>query len=662
LKKLTLFSIVLMFNLLFGQFSLMHTFTGSITDGFGPEGSLIQDGSTFYGMTYYGGINGRGVIFKVETSGSGFSLLHSFKSGDATNGDNVYGSLIQDGSTLYGMTARGGSDDDGTIFKIETSGSGFTILHSFKGGVATNGEHPYGDLIQDGTTLYGMTYSGGSDGWGVGPGTIFKIETSGSGFSLLHSFKGGVATNGDNPYGSLIQDGNTLYGMTQYGGSDDHGTIFKIETSGSGFSLLHSFKGGVATNGAYPQGSLIQDGATLYGMTSGGGAANEGTIFKIETSGSGFSLLHTFTGGVANRTDPNGSLIRDGSILYGMTKYGGSDDHGTIFKIETSGSGFSLLHTFIGGATDGKRPTFSNLIQVGSTLFGMTRFGGSSDKGTIFKYVLPPEYVIISGYVRDGNGNPVNGVGVAFSNSGQTATTDATGYYEQFITKGWSGTATPSKSGKIFNPVSRSYSGVSSNQPNQDYTTSPQFTYAYISGYAKDSNGNPMAGVLVEFSNSGQSVLTDALGFYEMWITEGWSGTSTPSMTGYNFTPSQYTYTGVTGSYYDQDFNEKVTSLGIEDLNSLPTSFTVLPAYPNPFNPSTTITYGLNNDSDVSIQIYDISGQLISTLQDNYQTQGWHSIKWNGTNEHGNQVPAGMYLSRITSANEVKTTKLMLLK
>ncbi len=106
-----------------------------------------------------------------------------------------------------------------------------------------------------------------------------------------------------------------------------------------------------------------------------------------------------------------------------------------------------------------------------------------------------------------------------------------------------------------------------------------------------------------------------------------------------------------------------VIQLAIEDeLLSVPEVFTILPAYPNPFNPSTTISYGIDIDSKVTIQIYDITGQLISTLQDNYQTKGWHSVIWNGTNQHSEQVPAGIYLSKITSGNKVKTTKLMLLK
>jgi hypothetical protein len=97
-------------------------------------------------------------------------------------------------------------------------------------------------------------------------------------------------------------------------------------------------------------------------------------------------------------------------------------------------------------------------------------------------------------------------------------------------------------------------------------------------------------------------------------------------------------------------------------LSAIVDDFAVLPAYPNPFNPSTTLTYGIDKDSKVEIQIYDIRGKLITTLLNTEQTQGWHSVKWNGTNQQGTQVPAGIYLSRIIAGNEVKTAKLMLLK
>ena len=119
----------------------------------------------------------------------------------------------------------------------------------------------------------------------------------------------------------------------------------------------------------------------------------------------------------------------------------------------------------------------------------------------------------------------------------------------------------------------------------------------------------------------------------------------------------------------DVDLNGAVTyhstrTVTVEQaaLTSMVEEFTVLPAYPNPFNPSTTIKYVLGNDSKVTVAIYDIAGKLITTLVNTEQTQGWHSVIWNGTNQLGEQAPAGQYLSRVISDNEVKTTKLLLLK
>jgi hypothetical protein len=119
----------------------------------------------------------------------------------------------------------------------------------------------------------------------------------------------------------------------------------------------------------------------------------------------------------------------------------------------------------------------------------------------------------------------------------------------------------------------------------------------------------------------------------------------------------------------DVDYNGIVTYHATREvtvdqapLTSKVEKFTVLPAYPNPFNPTTTIRYGIDTDSKVTVQIYDITGQLITTLLNTEQTQGWHSVVWNGRNDYNKQVPAGIYISKITSNNKVKTTKLMLLK
>src|SRR5258706_215759 len=147
-------------------------------------------------------------------------------------------------------------------------------------------------------------------------------------YSKLLDF--GNKTDGYFPNSSLISDGTFLYGMTSGGGSNDLGTIYKIKPDGTGFAKLLDFDG--TTTGGNPYGSLIFDGPFLYGMTTQGGSKFYGTIFKIMPDGTGYAKLHEFD--YANDGgNPYGSLLSDGTFLYGMTTYGGLNDLGTIVKI-----------------------------------------------------------------------------------------------------------------------------------------------------------------------------------------------------------------------------------------------------------------------------------------------------------------------------------------
>jgi uncharacterized repeat protein (TIGR03803 family) len=365
------------------QFSLLHEFAGGGSDGSRPEGSLTVSGSMLYGMTYYGGDAGAGTVFKMNTSGAGFSLLHEFAGG--SNGRGPQNSLVLSSSTLYGMTTAGGDWNVGLLFSINTDGIGFTPLRSFGGQYGAN---PYGSLIVSDSILYGTTKDGGPDQYSVG--TVFKMNTGGTGYQLLHKFDFRYPeTDGREPYCTLMLSGSTLYGTTYNGGDNSRGTVFKVNTDGTGFTLLHEFAGGV-NDGRYPRGSLTLSDTTLYGMTSYGGDNDFGTVFKMNTDGTGFQLLHEFAGGVNDGREPYyGDLTLFGSALYGMTYRGGNSDLGTVFQVNTDGTGFTLLHEFAGGVNDGANPCGS-LTLSGSTLYGMTRNGGDTNDGTVFKYELPP--------------------------------------------------------------------------------------------------------------------------------------------------------------------------------------------------------------------------------------------------------------------------------
>lgn len=367
-RYLSILAFTLIFNVAFSQYSTLLNFDGAYS-GSGCESTLISDGTFLYGMTSSGGTHNKGTIFKIMPNGSGYTKLLDFAG--TTNGSHPYGSLIYDGTFLYGMTCFGGTNDLGTIFKILPNGTGFVKLVDFT--CAETGCRPDGSLMFDGTFLYGMTKFGGTHNEGV----IFKIMPNGTGFVKLFEFSG---IDGQSPCGSLISDGNNLFGMTRGGGTDYYGSIFKIKPDGTEFVKLLDFNG--ALNGSHPYGSLLFDGTFLYGMTSSGGAADLGTIFKILPDGTGYVKLHSFST-YANGYGPLGSLVTDGNFLYGMTTGGGASS-GTIFKIMPDGTGYVKLFDMADGPSI-ESPRGSLYLDDNS-LYGTTYNGGTNGYGVVFKF------------------------------------------------------------------------------------------------------------------------------------------------------------------------------------------------------------------------------------------------------------------------------------
>ena len=359
-------------------FAVLHFFAGGSSDGGAPfYASVVLDGlGKLYGTTFLGGAAGQGTVFKLGTDGSGYNLLHVF-SGGSSDGAFPFATPVLDSSVnVYGTTNSGGPANQGTVWKVASSGSSFTLLAGFPG---SDGAGAQGAAMVDGSGhLYGTTHDGGAHSQGV----VFGMKTDGTGFSVLHSFSG---SDGGGPYGGLIRDGSgNLYGTTGAGGSLGKGTVFKMKTDGTAFSTLYSFSG---SDGAQPYASLVLDGSgTLYGTTRDGGAPNLGTVFKLKTDGSGFLTLHAFGGGTSDGQNPYAALTLDGSgNLYGTTRAGGTSNLGTVFKLKTDGTGFALLHSFAGAASDGQSPQAAVILDLSGNLYGTTVNGGPTNQGTIFK-------------------------------------------------------------------------------------------------------------------------------------------------------------------------------------------------------------------------------------------------------------------------------------
>ena len=86
------------------------------------------------------------------------------------------------------------------------------------------------------------------------------------------------------------------------------------------------------------------------------------------------------------------------------------------------------------------------------------------------------------------------------------------------------------------------------------------------------------------------------------------------------------------------------------------------PAYPNPFNPSTSIGYRLSEDSRVEISVYDIRGRLVKELCNTRQQAGYYHVYWNGTDKNGTSMPSGTYIIRMRTDNRVQSRKVLFLK
>jgi uncharacterized repeat protein (TIGR03803 family) len=365
----------------------IYNFGTTVIEGSDPRGSLTRDGAYFYGVTIAGGVYSCGTIFRMYTNGW-LQIMHDFYQ-NSTDGAYPVGTLAQSGNMLYGMTYNGGGPtQNGTIFKITTNGYNYEVIHRFIGG-SDDGRLPCGSVTSWGNILYGMTKYGGIGDNGV----IFAIYTDGTGYTNLYHFT--VSGGGANPLGDVLIEYAyplgipwpiALYGMTSAGGTSGLGVIFKYNLDGSGYTVLHNFTGG-GSDGANPQGSLTMVGDRLFGMTLNGGANNQGVVFSMKKDGSDLQLLAGFGGNPQSPMFPEGSLTAVGSTLYGFTSGGGVYTRGTVFSVKTNAADWTTILSI--GSAEG-HPVGQPVV-MGNSLYGMFATGGtvSPATGGVFRVTMP---------------------------------------------------------------------------------------------------------------------------------------------------------------------------------------------------------------------------------------------------------------------------------
>jgi uncharacterized repeat protein (TIGR03803 family) len=353
----------------------LYSFKGA-PDGAIPEAELTVVDGVFYGTTTQGGAGkrGGGTVFEVRNDDKE-RVLHSFTG--RPDGLTPAGGVTTLNGSLYGTTAGGGKADSGAVFEVAKDGTE-RVVYSFEN--IPDGAIPSGGLTVLGGVLYGTTSGGGNNtNCPYGCGTVFEVRTDGK-ERVLYSFGGG--SDGADPEGTLTVWNGSLYGTTRLGGSGDSGTVFDVTTEGKEhvvYRFTDKFNG--TKDGSSPETGVTVFNGALYGTTRYGGTNDRGTIFELQKNGSERILRNLND---ADGFFPFAGLTSLGEELYGTAlRGGGPDDGGTVFGIKPNGA-FRKLYAFTGASGDGKAPNASLVVSSGG-LFGTTRRGGVTGHGTIFE-------------------------------------------------------------------------------------------------------------------------------------------------------------------------------------------------------------------------------------------------------------------------------------
>lgn len=388
---------------------------------------------TLWGMAREGGATDAGVIYKMQTDGSGFSPVYSFEALNEGTAIGSQGMVLASDGLFYGATIRGGAHDMGVLFSFDPISYIYRKKLDFS---PQTGAYSYGALMQASNgKIYGTTQWEGANGYGTlfeynietntlavkyawesgngeatasfgvvegddgllygtrmtwgsaGKGVIFRYNPSTGMYTERYHFTDDNI--GRRPNGIMIKlDDGTFLGVTESGGTGGNGTVFHYEAA----TNVLTKKADVGGNGAYPVGYLTKHAnGKFYGVTQSGGSAI-GTLFEYDHSNSTYTKKFSFT--LPDGLRPSGKLVagEDGK-LYGKTTEGGehADQGGTFFSYNPVSNVFTKLHDF--GGEWGIKPYGSVELMPDGNIIGSTAEGGAGNSGVLFEYEVVGEFM-----------------------------------------------------------------------------------------------------------------------------------------------------------------------------------------------------------------------------------------------------------------------------
>ncbi|MFK7970347.1 MAG: choice-of-anchor tandem repeat GloVer-containing protein, partial [Bacteroidia bacterium] len=335
---------------------------GNSADGISMDGKMVEWQGTFYGCSENRGTHYDGFLFSYVAATGAYTVLHHFVE---PNGEEPALSMLRaSNGKLYGLTQEGGTnaDDDGTLFEFDLSTNTFSKKHNF-----TDEERDIqGRLLEvNPGELWGLKRD---------KSLIYKYDIASGTVATVFTLQSGSVNTLREPRGSLFMASNgMLYGMTQYGGTDDEGGIFEYDPVNNAYTTKIEFGGSVAM-GKEPFDRLTKAGDRLYGVTRKGGVNNEGTIFEFDpATNSAIKLADFSTLGIG--TPYNGLTLANNGKLYGSTDL-------AIYEVDPLQKTTTKHYDFT------KYTGVSSRLKVGfdGKFYGIYGGGGVNRNGLVFSY------------------------------------------------------------------------------------------------------------------------------------------------------------------------------------------------------------------------------------------------------------------------------------
>lgn len=332
----------------------IYTFSNP-DDGLTPIGRLVEDadgvlyglcrqggtGSVFHPSNPFPNTNQAGTIFKVNKDGTGFTKLFDF---NFLDGIRPISLILGSDGFLYGNTAEGGSYNKGVLFRVKTDGTEYTVINNFL--LVTSYPGARGAISEYDEKLFGLTWSS----------EIYAVDLDGNNFTVIYDMDNDVPGESTKPNTLMFID-DKIYGISSLGGEANNGTIFRLDPDGNNYEDLFHFNGQNGNpnrNASFDQGRSLVKSTTgeLLVAISGGGASNSGILFKLNSSLEP-TVLKEYPFDARYPT----SIFSFENELIGINTSGGDAGYGGIFSLSPLGDnhidkfGFTDSH-LLGAVSD----------------------------------------------------------------------------------------------------------------------------------------------------------------------------------------------------------------------------------------------------------------------------------------------------------------------